>query len=125
MRERCLPDMSFAAIGFPITIAMMALSSIPAHAQITWTVLVIHGRTDPNNLPCGRTESYGVFDSDKDCVWHAGNPTTVGRVKYVYWDAWNHHLHGPTLPGGEAGVQAAVFDNLDVNNLHYCSVICH
>ena len=111
MRKRCLPDISCATISFLITIAVMALSSVPAHAQITWTVLVIHGRTDPDNLPCGRKESYGVFNSDVDCVWNAGTPVTFGKVKFVYWDAWNHSFDDPTWPGGEAVVHAAVFDN--------------
>ncbi len=125
MRKSCSAYIRSFTIVFLLTIAMMAVSSAPAHAQIQWTVLVIHGRTDPNHLPCGRKQSYGVFDTDKDCVWNAGTPATFGKVKYVYWDAWNHSFDDPTWPGGEAVVHAAVFDNCDVNKDHYCSVVCH
>lgn len=125
MLKRRLSSIHFSTIGLLLTIPMMAVLSVPAQAQIHWTVLIIHGRTDPNNLPCGRKQSYGVFDTDKDCVWNVASPATYGHVKYVYWDAWNHSFDDPKWPGGEAVVHAAVFDNCDVNKAKYCSVICH
>jgi hypothetical protein len=120
-----LSSINFYKIGLLFTIVMMAVLSVPAQAQIHWTVLIIHGRTHPNHLPCGRKQSYGVFDTDKDCVWNVASPATYGQVKYVYWDAWNHSFDDPKWPGGEAVIHAAVFDNCDVNKDKYCSVICH
>jgi len=123
MHKGGLQKIGGAAITFLITIAMIALPSVPAHGQVQWTVLVIHGRTDPNQVPCGQKESYGVFDSDKNCIWDVPGPVTVGKVKYVYWDAWNHSFDDPIWPGGEAVVHAAVFGNCNVNTNHSCSVM--
>jgi hypothetical protein len=123
MPKRCLLDIRFSTIAFLITIAMMGLSSVAAHAQITWTVLVIHGRFDPTS-GCA-PEQYGTFDHDQACAWNAGTPATIGRVRFVNWDAWNTSFDDPTWPGGEAVVHAAIFDNCDTNTNHYCAVICH
>jgi len=123
MRKRCFRDISFAKVAFLVAIATMALSSLAAHAQITWTVLVIHGRFNPNS-GCA-PEQYGTFDHDQACAWGAGTPATIGRVRFVNWDAWHTSFDDPTWPGGEAVVHAAIFDNCDTNTNHYCTVICH
>jgi hypothetical protein len=123
MHKRCLPNISFATIAFLITMAMMTLSSVAAHAQIHWTVLVIHGRFDPSS-GCA-PEQYGTFTFDQACAWGAGTPISGGTVKFVNWDAWNHSFDDATWPGGEAVVHSAVFGNCDTNTNHHCVIICH
>jgi hypothetical protein len=135
MRE--CPLLNARIISVIAALAMVAMSAVPAAAQSSFNVLLIHGRHSPcpnapyvpSNGACSGTsqppEQYGTFTTDQAVYWGGETVSTVGHVIYVQWDAWNNSFDDSTFPGGDAVIRQALLNYCAISKSQSCSIICH